>query len=284
MKYTNSSLVTYINLADNYYSTPRPNGIDTITIHCFVGQVTAKRGCDALQHAQASANYVVGKDGDIGLFVEEKHGAWTSSNKANDLRAVTIEVASDTKEPYKVKDAAYKSLIKLVADICKRNNIKKLVWSTKKEDRVNHKNGCNMTIHRDYANKSCPGTYLYNKMEDIATKVNAKLKVSDDKGQSSNNTSNIVKPSDDNSSYYKIEIGPFKDKSTAKKLLNKLQLEGNSGKIVSHKKEDTNKDIETVAREVIQGKWDNGTKRKENLEKAGYNYSDIQNIVNKLLK
>ena len=63
-------------------------------------------------------------------------------------------------------------MIQLVADICKRNNIKKLVWSTEKDDRVNHKNGCNMTVHRDYANKSCPGEYLYERHGDIAAKVN----------------------------------------------------------------------------------------------------------------
>lgn len=86
-----------------------------------------------------------------------------------------IEVASDTSEPYAVTSAAYSALIKLVADICKRNGIKKLVWSTNKADRVNHKNGCNMTVHRDYANKSCPGTYLYNKHGEIAAEVNKLL-------------------------------------------------------------------------------------------------------------
>lgn len=46
----------------------------------------------------------------------------------NDHHAVTIEVASDTKPPYAVTDAAYKALINLCADICKRNEIKELKW------------------------------------------------------------------------------------------------------------------------------------------------------------
>ncbi len=62
-----------------------------------------------------------------------------------------------------------------MADICRRNGIKKLVWSTDKNKRMNHLDGCNMTVHRDYANKSCPGTYLYERHGDIAAKVNAKL-------------------------------------------------------------------------------------------------------------
>lgn len=93
------------------------------------------------------------------------------------MRAVTIEVASDSYAPYAVTDKAYKALIELVTDICIRNNIKKLVWSTNKNDRVNHLNGCNMTIHRDYANKACPGEYLYSRMGDIAKQVNAKLEL-----------------------------------------------------------------------------------------------------------
>lgn len=178
MGYTNSSLVTYKNITSNKTS-PRTHAIDTITIHCIVGQWTAKQGCDyfASTTRQCSANYVVGKDGSIGLSVDEKDRSWCSSNAANDHRAITIEVASDTTHPYAVTDAALNALIELVADICKRNGIKKLVWSTNKTDRVNHNNGCNMTVHRDYANKACPGDYLYNKHGYIAEQVNAKLGV-----------------------------------------------------------------------------------------------------------
>ena len=106
---------------------------------------------------------------------KRKNRSWCSSSNANDQRAITIEVASDTKEPYTVTDRAYNALIELVADICRRNGIKKLVWSTDKNKRMNHLDGCNMTVHRDYANKSCPGTYLYERHGDIAAKVNAKL-------------------------------------------------------------------------------------------------------------
>lgn len=173
---SNSSLVTYTNITGDRNS-PRNHKIDTITIHCWVGQVTAKEGCDYFKTStrQVSSNYVVGKDGSIGLSVPEGDRAWTSSNATNDHRAVTIEVASDTKAPYRVTDAAYTALIKLVTDICKRNGIKKLVWSGNKNTRVNHLNGANMTVHRDFANTDCPGEYLYERMPEIATKVNANL-------------------------------------------------------------------------------------------------------------
>lgn len=173
---SNSSLVSYTKISPNRTS-PRTHAIDTITIHCVVGQVTVESlgNIFAPTSKQDSSNYGIGKDGKIGMYVEEKDRSWCSSNAANDHRAVTIEVASDTTEPYAVTSAAYNALLDLVTDICKRNGIKKLVWSTNKSDRVNHKNGCNMTVHRDYANKSCPGTYLYERHGEIAAEVNRRL-------------------------------------------------------------------------------------------------------------
>lgn len=173
---SNSPLATYTRITKNKTS-PRNHAIDTITIHCIVGQWTAKQGCDyfATTNRQCSANYVVGKDGSIGLSVDEKDRSWCSSNGTNDNRAITIEVASDTTHPYAVTAKAYAALLDLVTDICKRNEIKKLVWSTNKNDRVNHRNGCNMTVHRDFANKACPGEYLYSRHGEIAAEVNRRL-------------------------------------------------------------------------------------------------------------
>ena len=78
------------------------------------------------------------------------------------------------------------SLILLCADICKRNEIKYLKWSTNKSDRKNHRNGCNMTVHRDYAAKSCPGNYLYERQGYIADEVNKIL------DENNNSKTNIV--------------------------------------------------------------------------------------------
>ena len=173
---SNSPLVNYTKISPNK-SSPRNHAIDTITIHCVVGQCAVETigAVFAPTSRQASSNYGIGPDGRIGMYCEEKDRSWCTSSAANDHRAVTIEVASDTTHPYAVKPAAYNALIELVADICRRNGIKKLVWSTDKSQRVNHQGGCNMTVHRDYAAKACPGDYLYQRQGDIAAKVNAKL-------------------------------------------------------------------------------------------------------------
>lgn len=172
MAYSNSPLVTYTNLTKNK-TTNRNHVIDTFSIHCYVGQVTAKQGCDyfATTTRKCSANYVVGFDGSIGLSVEEKNKSWCTSSDSNDNRAITIEVASDKTHPYKITDAAYKSLIKLLVDICQRNNIKELKWQGDK-NLIGQVDKQNMTVHRWFANKSCPGDYLYNLHGQIAKEVN----------------------------------------------------------------------------------------------------------------
>ena len=176
MAYTNSPLVNYTKLSPNH-SGQRTHKIDRITIHCVVGQCTVERLAEIFYPVarQASSNHGVGYDGRIGMYVEEKNRSWCSSSNANDQRAITIEVASDITHPYAVTAKAYAALLDLVTDICKRNGIKKLVWSTNKNDRVNHRNGCNMTVHRDFANKACPGEYLYSRHGEIAAEVNRRL-------------------------------------------------------------------------------------------------------------
>ena len=171
MTYTNSPLVDYTRISP-YRGSRNGHAIDTITIHCAAAQAAVETLGRLFQTKQASANYGIGADGRVGMYVEEKDRSWCTSNNANDARAVTIEVACDNRHPYAVKDAVYKKLIALVADICKRNGIAKLVWSTDKYDRMSHKGGCNMTVHRDYENKACPGKWLYDRHGEIARKVN----------------------------------------------------------------------------------------------------------------
>lgn len=188
---SNSPLVVYTKLSPNH-SGKRTKKIDTITIHCMAGNCSVET-CGSLfasSSRQASSNYGIGTDGRIALYVDEANRSWCTSSNANDQRAVTIEVANNGGAPdWPVSAKAYAALLDLVTDICKRNGIKRLVWSTSKNDRVNHLNGCNMTVHRDYANKSCPGDYLYNRHGQIAAEVNKRLGVTDAGGGTGGQTS-----------------------------------------------------------------------------------------------
>lgn len=303
LKLSNSKLISYTKISPNRTS-PRNHKIDTVTIHCVVGQCSVETlgNIFAPTSRQASCNYGIGADGRIGMYCEEKDRSWCSSNAANDNRAITIEVASDTKHPYAVNAKAYAALIDLLVDICKRNGIPRLVWSTSKADRVNHKNGCNMTVHRDYANKSCPGEYLYSRHAQIASEVNKRLGSTDTRPQPEKVLYRVQTGAFRNkagaeallqqvkakgfdtymvkvSGLYKVQVGAFAQKSNAIAMAAKLKAAGFSTYVVSG----GGKSVEEIAREVLQGKWGNGADRKARLEAAGYDYAEVQAKVNALV-
>ena len=176
---SNSSLVSYTALSPNH-SGERTHSIDRITPHCVVGQLSAESicGCFTSASRKASCNYGIGTDGEIALCVEEKNRSWCSSDRDNDQRAVTIECASDKSEPYTMNSAVYNSLINLCVDICKRNGKSKLLWLGDKNKTLAYSPKSDemvLTVHRWFANKACPGDWLYSRMGDLATKVTARL-------------------------------------------------------------------------------------------------------------
>lgn len=173
---SNSPLVSYTKISPNK-SSPRNHVIDTVSIHCVVGQCSVETLGEifAPTSRQASCNYGVGVDGRIGMYVEEKDRSWCTSSSSNDNRAITIEVASDTTHPYAVNAAAFEGLIRLLVDICQRNpGIKRLKWQGDK-NLIGQVDKQNMTVHRWFANKACPGEYLYSRHGQIAAEVNRRL-------------------------------------------------------------------------------------------------------------
>lgn len=282
---SNSSLVSYTKISPNRNS-PRNHKIDTITIHCIVGQWTAKKGCDYFSNSNAhtSANYIVGTDGSIGLSVPEGDRSWCSSSGSNDHRAITIECASDTTSPYAVTDACYKALIKLLVDICKRNKIEKLLWKADKS-LIGQVDVQNMTVHRWFANKACPGDYLYSRMSQIANEVNQQLSGSSGNTETSPSVGGwyrVRKSWED----AKSQICAFKVLANAiKACKDGYHIYDDNGNDVcpsdSHAEAKNNDAyIEALAWDVIRGKYSNGQTRKNAL---GDLYDEVQAKVNELL-
>lgn len=177
-----SSLATVKVWSPNH-SGRRTHSIDSVAIHCMAGNLSAK-SCGNLfasSSTQASSNYGIGSDGTIGVYVDENNRSWCTSSPGVDHRAVTIEVANTSaSEPFPVSDAAYESLIKLLVDICNRNKISSLRW---KNDASYARSAAaggpvtkqNMFVHRWFANKSCPGQWLFSRQGQIANEVNKRL-------------------------------------------------------------------------------------------------------------
>lgn len=180
MGYTNSPLVAYTKLSPNH-SGQRTHKIDRISPHCVVGQCSAEGLGDWFYKSstRASSNYGIDKDGRVGMYVEEKNRSWCTSSNENDQRAVTIECASGKVEPYAMNEVVYDRLIDLCVDICQRNGKKKLLWFGDKQKSLSYQpkeDEMLITVHRWFANKSCPGNWLYVRLGDLATtKVTARL-------------------------------------------------------------------------------------------------------------
>jgi len=292
---SNSNLVDYVKISPNKTS-PRKDTIKKITIHHMAGNLTVEVCGNVFQpeKRQASANYGIGTDGRVGLYVEEKDRAWTSSSASNDNQAVTIEVANSGGAPeWPVSNSAFDKLIDLCVDICQRNGIDKLVWTGDEKG--------NLTCHYMFAATACPGPFLKARMSIIADLVNQRLKstvatVTPPEPQVPQVQQPVIQQpvqkelyrvrktwSDSNS-----QIGAYSVLINAKKKadLNPGYYVFNSkGEVVypavtaSTTKKKSN---EEVAAEVLKGLWGNGADRKKRLKDAGYNYSIIQGIVNRL--
>ena len=212
---SNSGLVVYTKLSPNH-SGQRTHSIDRITPHCVVGQLSCESicGCFTSPEREASCNYGIGTDGRISLCVEEKNRSWCSSSNANDQRAVTIECSSDKTAPYAMTDAVYAALIDLCTDICKRNGKSKLLWFGDKNKTLAYEPKADemiITVHRWFANKSCPGDWLYNRLGDLAAKVTSRL------------GGGLQQPS---GTLYRVQTGAYKQKANADAQLAKVKAAG----------------------------------------------------------
>ena len=203
---SNSPLVDFTLISPNS-TNPRKSKIKKITIHHMAGNLSVESCGNVFQNKsrKASSNYGIGTDGRVGLYVDEKNRAWTSSNADNDNQAVTIEVANDSRSPdWHVSDKALAKLIDLCVDICKRNGIEKLNFTGDKSG--------NLTMHKYFTATACPGPYLESKFPYIANEVNKRLE-------------NVEQPATQNK-LYRVQCGAFRNRNNAEALMKRLETAG----------------------------------------------------------
>lgn len=214
---TTTKLTHSIQLSTKYNKGREGNSVTRITPHCVVGQCSAKAVADGWIKANrdCSSNYVIGKDAELLLVVEEANRSWCSSSKDNDNKAITIECASDTKDPYTMKTIVYDKLVDLCTDICERYGKKKLIWISDKTKALAYKPAADemqITVHRWFANKACPGDWLFNRLGGLSQTVTNRL----------NKTSSATMPR----VLYRVQCGAFSNKANADAYLKKVQAAG----------------------------------------------------------
>lgn len=273
---SNSGLVNYTRISPNRNS-PRNQPISKITVHHMAGNLSVET-CGSVfapSSRQASANYGIGTDGRVGMYVEEKDRSWASSSSWNDNRAVTIEVANDQiGGNWHVSDAAWNKLVELCVDICRRNGMKSLTWT-------GDKNG-SLTCHYMFAATSCPGPYLKSRMAELAQTVTARLGgasapatsggSSAPSGSVTDLANRVIAGEFGNGDARKAALGDRYDEVQAE--VNRILGAGGSSS------GGPSVDIDQLARDVIAGKYGNGEVRKAAL---GSNYAAVQARVNEML-
>ena len=161
----NSPLVNVIVPADpsNYSPASRRTKITNVCLHHMAGVLTAQQcgNIFARKGRNGSAHYGIGSDGLIGLYVPEECVAWHAGNWPENQCSIGIEISnSSLGGDWPVSDASINLAITLIADIMKRNGIKKAI------------KGQTLTWHRMYSATTCPGDYMLSKMDYICGEVN----------------------------------------------------------------------------------------------------------------
>lgn len=214
----------YTNISPNK-SSRNGQKVDRLTIHCMAGHMTAKACVDmfAKKETQASANYCIGKDGDIGISVPPEERSWCSSNGDNDRRAITIEVSSDNKYPYTFDSKAFDTLLDLTENILKMYNKTKLVYIPDKDKALAYQpkeDEMLMTFHRWFKNKACPGDWFMSMVPAFCTEINNRL-IKNNQNQTTNE-----QPIQDNHKEEKEEITKEILKQLKEKIDNLFKVYG----------------------------------------------------------
>ena len=205
-----SDMTNWYSILHRKWNSRAGNKITKITIHHMAGNLSKSQmeSCVYNPNRQMSCTYAIYSDGTVECFVGEQFRSWCSSSWDNDKNAITIEVANNSLAPnWTVSEKAYKKLIALCADICKRNGI---------TPKYTGKPSGSLTVHQMFSNTNCPGPYLLKLHQngtierDIIAAMNPKKE----------------EPKTETKVLYKVQCGAFKQKVNAVNLQQKLKAAG----------------------------------------------------------
>lgn len=253
---SNSGLVNVVGLSP-FTNGKRTMNIDRITPHCIVGEFPVERLPQFFDDEGVSCNYAIAKDGQVALIVDEDKNSWCSSSQPNDQRAVTIECSCDPYSPYKFNEQVWCKLIDLTVDICNRNGMYKVVYIPNVKDAIEYDppvGECQITLHRFFAKKACPGDWFVENIDNFVRECNWKLTANapvavknpvafcvhtgsfrnsvyaDNMANKLNGTGLLPSASEirynPDSNLYEVSAGEFDSEDTAKEFGKTLQEEG----------------------------------------------------------
>ena len=268
--------------------------IDKIVVHYNAGNLTVEGCWSVWQTRKASAHYQVEDDGRIGQLVWDRDTAWHCGVFSQNQRSIGIEHANRPNGT--ITEKCLDNGAHLVAALCHLYGLGRPEWLK------------NVFPHKYFKSTSCPGQ-IYGSQKDAYIKRAQKWYDE----MAGGGSQPAPKPEPGFSSYtVKVTDPPLnirKSPGTNTEIVGRITepgvftivgedsgpgssrwgcLKSGAGWIALDltSKGSTapkKKSVEELAREVIAGKWGNGSERKRRLKEAGYDYSAVQAAVNRMM-
>ena len=226
-----------------------------------------------------------GNTGDVHQTLPWTFRGWHGGGSSNDTH-IGIEMCepgciqytsganftcSDYTTARRIATTTYNSAVTLFTYLCKQYNLNPMT------DIVSHSEGYRKGIASGHADPE----HLWKGLGLSFTMDTFRKAVRDAMNTNTNTNSDTL---------YRVQVGAFKNKENAEKILKKIKDAGFTDAFITStktesevKSETVRKSVDEIAKEVIDGKWGNGDARKKLLTNAGYDYNAVQSIVNKLM-
>jgi len=171
----NSALATYYAYSPNHYDGRHGYEVDTLTPHCMGGNCTVETCGEifAPTSRMASSSYGIGSDGRVAVYVDEDDAPWTSGNRYNDYRAITVECANYGDGSF--SNACWESLVQLCADVCRRYGFEGVVYTGDNDYSEVPDGYMLLTMHRWFQETDCPGDWAAERFGQLADAINAAM-------------------------------------------------------------------------------------------------------------
>ena len=246
---------------------PHEMNAEFIVVHNTANDASANNEIEYMKsnNNKVSFHYAV-DDTEIVQGIPENRNAWHAGDGNGDgnRKGIAIEICYSKSGGEKF-DKAEENAAEFIA-----SKLKEKGWGIDKVKK-----------HQDFANKYCPHRTLDYGWERFLNKVRNYL------GEEQVNTDTSSK--DLNVIVDEVIAGNWGNGEDRKNRLTQAGYNYSEVQALVNQKLNSNtstsnkKSIDTIADEVIAGKWGNGNDRKTNLENAGYNYQEVQNKVNEKL-
>lgn len=248
----------------------------SVTIHHNAGRLSHKGVLNVWKSRPASAHFDVDRNGAVAQYVKVNEYAWAVGDTEGNMRSISIEMANSSLGPkWEVDEDTWEGAARLAG------------WLFAKvigERPTKH----NLFYHHHWSSTSCAGPYMDKIYDKVLNAAQSSYDYFKDGKQETHHTSSSSHHKSLSQLAREVINGEWGNGSDRMRRLKEagynadaVQDEVNRRLLGHHVS--SRKSLSRIVSEVIDGKWGNGSHRREKLEAAGYDYSTVQKEVNRRL-